>query len=107
MKQGARRFPLFVLAQVGVLLAVGVALWLAYDPWRWGKLKEEVRARFPAAQRLTTTELADWQKNRRSSRSCSMHAANRSTMRAASPALYVQTALHSNSGLRGNLITRW
>jgi rhodanese-related sulfurtransferase len=62
MKQSARRFPLFVLAQIGVLLAVGTALWLAYDPWRWGRLKDEVRERFPTVPRLTTTELADWHK---------------------------------------------
>jgi rhodanese-related sulfurtransferase len=60
MKQSARRFPLFALAQVGVLVAVGAALWLAYDPWRWGRLKDEVRERFPTVPRLTTTELADW-----------------------------------------------
>jgi rhodanese-related sulfurtransferase len=60
MKQGARRFSLFALAQVGVFLAVGTALWLAYDPWRWGGLKEEIRARFPSVPRLTTAELDGW-----------------------------------------------
>jgi rhodanese-related sulfurtransferase len=60
MKQGARRFSLFALAQMGVFVAVGTALLLAYGPWRWGRLKEEVRARFPSVPRLTTVELDGW-----------------------------------------------
>lgn len=50
----------FGLAQILTLLTVGAALWLAHGPWRWGRLKEEVRGRFPTVPRITTEDLAHW-----------------------------------------------
>ncbi len=64
MSKGARLFSPFGLAQIATLLVIGTALWLAFGPWRWGRLKEEVRARFPSVWRISCEELADWrQKN--------------------------------------------
>ena len=48
------------LAQVVTLLAIGTALWLAYVPWRWGRLREEVRARFPSVPWITPEDFANW-----------------------------------------------
>jgi len=61
MKKGARLFSAFGLAQIVTVLAIGMALWLAYVPWRWGRLREEVRARFPTVSRITPEDLASWQ----------------------------------------------
>jgi rhodanese-related sulfurtransferase len=60
MKKGARLFSPFGLAQIFTLLVIGAALWMAFGPWRWGRLKEEVRARFPTVPRITPEDLATW-----------------------------------------------
>ena len=62
MSKGARLFSPFGLAQIATLLAIGSALWLAFGPWRWGRLKEEVRARFPSVPRIAPEDLASWRK---------------------------------------------
>ena len=60
MKRGARLFSAFGLAQIVTLLAIGTALWLAFVPWRWGRLREELRGRFPKVPFITPEEFADW-----------------------------------------------
>lgn len=60
MKKWSRLWSPFALAQLFTLVAVGAALWLAYDPWRWGRLKEEVRARFPTVPRISGEDLFTW-----------------------------------------------
>ena len=62
MSKGARLFSPFGLAQIATLLVIGTALWLAFGPWRWGRLKEEVRARFPNVPRITPEDLEAWRK---------------------------------------------
>jgi rhodanese-related sulfurtransferase len=43
---------------------IGVALWLAYTPWRWGKVKDEVRARFPTVKFIKSVDLQEWMATR-------------------------------------------
>jgi rhodanese-related sulfurtransferase len=57
----ARLLSPFGIAQLVTLLVVGTALWLAFAPWRWGRLKDEVRARFPTVPRIAPEDLASWQ----------------------------------------------
>jgi rhodanese-related sulfurtransferase len=60
MKRGALLLSPFGLAQLVTILAVAIALWIAYDPWRWGRLKDEIHARFPMVPRITSEELNGW-----------------------------------------------
>jgi rhodanese-related sulfurtransferase len=62
MNKGVRLFSPFGLAQIVTLLVIGTALWLAFIPWRWGRLKDEVRARFPTVPRITPEDLDAWRK---------------------------------------------
>ena len=62
MKKGTRLISPFGLAQIVTVLVVGAALWLAYGPWRWAQLKEEVRARFPTVPRISGEDLSQWRK---------------------------------------------
>lgn len=52
--KGARsRFLSPMGATLLLLLAVlGLALWMAYLPWKWERTKEEFRTRFPAVRRI-------------------------------------------------------
>src|SRR5687767_11156403 len=60
MKKSSALFSLFGLTQLVMVIAVGAALWLAYDPWRWGRLKDEVRAKYPDVPRITSEDLTNW-----------------------------------------------
>lgn len=65
MKKGGagRIFTPFGITQLVLLALVGVALWLAYAPWRWEQTKEELRKRFPNIRRISADgpdSLADW-----------------------------------------------
>lgn len=62
MGKGVRLLSPFGIAQVITLILIGAALWLAYDPWRWGRIKDEARARFPTVPRITGEELSSWLK---------------------------------------------
>ena len=62
MKKSSALFSLFGLTQLVMVIAVGTALFLAYEPWRWGRLKDEVRVKFPDVPRIPTDELANWLK---------------------------------------------
>ena len=42
----------FAITVLVLCAAVGVALWLAYLPWRWERTKEELRRRFPGVRRI-------------------------------------------------------
>ena len=60
-KSGVGRiFTPFGITQMVLLAAVGVALWLAYLPWRFERTKEEFRHRYPAVHRLDTDGLLGW-----------------------------------------------
>jgi len=59
--RGVRRlFTPFGIVQWIMVGAVGLALWLAYFPWRWERTKEELRGRFPGVRRLDAADLKDW-----------------------------------------------
>jgi rhodanese-related sulfurtransferase len=60
MKKSSALFSLFGITQLVMIAAVGTALWLAYEPWRWGKLKDEVHAKYPEVPRISTEDLANW-----------------------------------------------
>jgi rhodanese-related sulfurtransferase len=64
-KGGLRRlFTPFGITQLVLLAAVGVALWLAYLPWRWERTKEELRNSHPAVSRIDTESLKKWVANK-------------------------------------------
>jgi rhodanese-related sulfurtransferase len=50
-------FAITILVLCG---AVGVALWLAYLPWRWERTKEDLRKRFPDVRRIDADDLKQW-----------------------------------------------
>ncbi len=62
MKTGGagRRFTPFGIMVVILLIAIGIALWLAYLPWRWERTKDELRKRYPSINRIDTDGLAAW-----------------------------------------------
>jgi rhodanese-related sulfurtransferase len=60
MKTGLRVLSPFGLVQLVMAAAVGTALWLAFEPWQWGRLKDEVRQRFPGIPKITGEELTAW-----------------------------------------------
>lgn len=60
-KGGVRRlFTPFGITQLIMVGAVGLALWLAYLPWRWERTKDEFRTRFPGVRRLDAKGLKEW-----------------------------------------------
>lgn len=54
----------FAVTQWLMAAAVAVALWLAYGPWRWSKVKDEVHALYPSVQRIEGSVLQKWMINR-------------------------------------------
>ena len=60
MNKGARLFSVFGAVQLVMAVVVGVALWLAFEPWQWDELKDEVRERFPTIPKITGEELTTW-----------------------------------------------
>lgn len=62
MRKGGlgRLFTPFGITQLVLLAAVGVALWLAYLPWRWEHAKDELRSRFPNVGRIDADGLKSW-----------------------------------------------
>lgn len=54
----------FAITQIIMLAAVGAALWLAYDPWRWERLKDVLRRRHPAVSRIDAASLKEWMDRR-------------------------------------------
>ena len=50
-------FGITVLVLFG---AVGIALWLAYLPWRCERTKESLRNRYPAVRRIDSDGLKEW-----------------------------------------------
>jgi rhodanese-related sulfurtransferase len=59
-----RRLSPFAITQWLMAIVIGVALWLAYWPWRWGRVKEEVRMQYPAVKRIDAPTLQSWMANR-------------------------------------------
>jgi rhodanese-related sulfurtransferase len=62
MKKGSFRHLLspFGIVQLIMVAAVGAALWLAYPPWRWERMKEDIRKRYPGVPQIDSAALADW-----------------------------------------------
>ncbi len=54
----------FAITQILMAAALAVALWLAYWPWRWGQVREEVRKRYPNIIRIDGLTLQNWMANR-------------------------------------------
>ncbi len=60
-KAGAgRRFTPFGIMVVILLAGIGLALWLAYLPWRWERTKDGLRRRYPSVNRIDADGLAAW-----------------------------------------------
>ena len=59
MKKGGpgQLFTPFGITLSVLLAAVGIALWLAYLPWRWERTKEALRNRFPGVMRMDSEGL--------------------------------------------------
>src|SRR5262245_43458936 len=54
----------FAITQILMAVVIGAALWLAYTPWRWGQVRDEVRTRFPAVKRIEGIRLQEWMATR-------------------------------------------
>jgi len=50
----------FAITQILMLAVIAVALWMAYWPWRWGQVREEVRTRFPSVKHIEGEKLQQW-----------------------------------------------
>ena len=53
-------FSAFGLTQLVMIVAIGIALSLAYDPWRWGTVLDELQAKFPQVDRIEGVSLEQW-----------------------------------------------
>lgn len=60
MKKGARILSPFGITQILMAAAVIAALCMAYDPWRWGKVKDAVRASSPGVVAIEGAKLQEW-----------------------------------------------
>lgn len=62
MKKGGsgHLFTPFGITLIVLAATVGVALWLAYLPWRWERTKEELRNRHPTVRRIDLEGLRGW-----------------------------------------------
>lgn len=62
MKKGAlgQLLSPFGITQLVMIAAVGAALWLAYSPWRWGKVSDALREEYPESPRIDNETLANW-----------------------------------------------
>ncbi len=58
-----QRFTPFGIMVLVLLAVTGIALWLAYLPWRWEQTKSDFRKRFPGVRRIDadgTESLRTW-----------------------------------------------
>ena len=60
MKKGARLLSPFGITQLVMVAVVIVALCLSYEPWRWGKVRDAVRAQFPGVVHIEGVTLEQW-----------------------------------------------
>ena len=62
MKNGGsgRLVTPFAITVLVLCVATGIAIWLAYLPWRWERTKEELRKRFPDVRRIDADDLKKW-----------------------------------------------
>jgi rhodanese-related sulfurtransferase len=61
MKSSAGKlFSAFGFTQLVMVVAIGAALWLAYEPWRWGKVRDELLQKFPAVDHIDGATLERW-----------------------------------------------
>src|SRR6185369_11422630 len=50
----------FAITQVLMAAIIAVALWLAYWPWRWGQLQDQVRSQNAAIKFIPSLKLQQW-----------------------------------------------
>jgi rhodanese-related sulfurtransferase len=50
----------FAITQLVMAVVIGGALWMAYWPWRWGQVRDEVRMRYPSVKRIDGPMLQKW-----------------------------------------------
>lgn len=55
-------FTAFGFTQLVIVVAIGAALFLAYEPWRWGKIRGELLAKYPQVDRIDGATLDRWMK---------------------------------------------
>ena len=60
MKKGARILSPFGITQILMAAAVLAALCMAYNPWRWGKVKDAVRASSLGVVSIDGARLQEW-----------------------------------------------
>jgi rhodanese-related sulfurtransferase len=61
MKSSAGKlFSAFGFTQLVMIVAIGAALFLAYTPWRWGKVRDELLAKFPQVDHIDGSTLERW-----------------------------------------------
>jgi rhodanese-related sulfurtransferase len=62
MKKSSIRLLLspFGISQLIMVAAVGAALWFAYPAWRWERLKDSIRDKYPDVARIDPKGLDDW-----------------------------------------------
>ncbi len=65
MKKAAGKFlSAFGFTQLVMVVAVGFALYLAYEPWRWGRVRDELHRRFPlVTDVIETVKLDQWMRD--------------------------------------------
>ncbi len=57
---GGKVFSAFGFTQLIMLVAVSVALVLAYNPWRWGNVRDDLMRSFPAIDIIDGATLERW-----------------------------------------------
>ncbi len=50
----------FAITQVLMAAIIGVALWYAYWPWRWGQVRDEVHRRYSVLKYIDGGDLQRW-----------------------------------------------
>lgn len=53
----------FAITQILMAAAVAVAVWLAYWPWRWSQVRDEVRKQYPGTTWIEGGTLQLWMAN--------------------------------------------
>ena len=61
MKHAAGRiFSAFGFTQLIMIVAVGTALYLAYGPWQWGIVRDDLMRKYPEINHIDTATLERW-----------------------------------------------
>ena len=54
----------FAIVQVLMAVVIATAMWMAYWPWRWARVREEVRTRYSAVKQINGELLKRWMADR-------------------------------------------